>query len=239
MLYILNICSDICQLHLNKPEGKRKKRGGKEKFNFRLCHRHFSSGSFLWLLRFRASLWRNFPQITFPFPQSSSFLPLLWEMGCERVVKSQVSGEFLEWAISEGPWLYTGRNSRVGRGGVNESLFREGNIPQAECCCLRGSPGCLAFMGWIISQLTSGKRVLFGAKGRDFQELGPCRFHVLASCGQLRNCHSSCECVLQHMLMCCLLAYANQPKVETLYTVSKKTRPGADCGSDPYSKVQT
>ena len=204
-----------------KRKEKGKKREGKEKFNFRLCHRHFSLGSFLRLLCFRASLWRNSPQITFPFPQSSSFLPLLQEMGCERMVMSQVSGAFLEWAINEGPWLYTGKNSRVRRGKVKESLFREINIPQAECYCLRSSPGCLAFRGWIISQLTSGKRVLFGAKGRDFQELGHYRFHFLASCGQLQNCHSSCECVLQHVLMYCILAYANQPKMETLYTVSK------------------
>ena len=50
---------------ISQLEGKRKKKGrkgkGKKKFTFRLCHRHFSWGPFLWLLCFKASLWRNFP----------------------------------------------------------------------------------------------------------------------------------------------------------------------------------
>ena len=39
------------------------------------------------------------------------------------MVMSQVSGEFLGWLPSEGPWLHAGRNSRVSRSRVKACVY--------------------------------------------------------------------------------------------------------------------
>ena len=45
-------------------------------------------------------------------------------MGHERTVTSQVTSESLGWPPSVGPWLLTGKNSRVSHSKVKADLFK-------------------------------------------------------------------------------------------------------------------
>ena len=50
-------------------------------------------------------------------------------VGCERMVTSQVLGESLGWPPSVSSWLHAGKNSRVSHSTVKEGLFKEIQAP--------------------------------------------------------------------------------------------------------------
>ena len=144
MLCILNICSDICQLYLNQKEKERKKEEkGRERkslllgFVIGISAQGHSCGFFVSKLASGGISSRShFPFLRVPH---FSLCCRKWDVrgwSCPRFQASSQNGP-----PSEGPWLHTGKNSRVRKGNVKESLFTEINIPQAECSCRRSSPG--------------------------------------------------------------------------------------------------
>ena len=140
MLCILNICSDICQLYLNKTRRKKEEKGRERRslllgFVIGISAQGHSCGFSVSKLASGGISHRSqFPFLRVPF----SLCCRKWDVrgwSCPRFQASSQNGP-----PSEAPWLHTGKNSRVRKGKVKESLFREINIPQAECCCLSSSP---------------------------------------------------------------------------------------------------